>query len=111
MSEIKETKLCIGCNVEKPFTEYWLAVRGKHERYHSRCNPCHSIKRRANLGPLKILGFAALGPDIQKDIVLMLSVKEKKKRIADKHGIKYPTFLKWCKTGKCVNTQRSNCIF
>ena len=102
MSKVINNKLCIGCNVEIPISDYWLAVRGKHERYHSRCKPCHSITRRENRGPLKKLGFAALDLEAQKDIVQMINDKQKKTVIARKYDIKYTTFMKWCKLGKCV---------
>jgi len=99
---LSDMKLCIGCDVQKPYTEYWIAVRGKHERYHSRCKPCHVKQRAVTRPPKKIRGFLALPEDIQKDIVDMLNRKEKKKTIAKKHGLNYGTFFSWVSKGNII---------
>lgn len=97
-------KKCIGCKKELTLDDYYLAVRGKYERYHSRCKKCHCIKRRENMGPLKLLGFNKLDADVQKDIIEMLKNKHKKKEIAHKHGLKYGTFCCWVRKGNILTT-------
>ena len=105
--EEQKLKLCIGCNIRKPLSEYWLAVRGVHERY-SRCKKCHTILRKTK--PEKTLGFAALDIETQKEIVQMLKDKKKLKHIAKQFDISYTTFYGWCKKGKCVLTKEYNTV-
>jgi len=100
-----ETKKCIECLQIKPRSEYWCGAKGTN-RLISRCKKCHVVKRReyAYNRPQrekKLRGFAALDAEIQAGILEMMNQdpQPKKKAVADKFNIKYPTFCQWCKKG------------
>lgn len=49
-------KICKECGITKPITEFNKAASYKGQpRYHARCKPCHSIKRKQwrNYDPIK----------------------------------------------------------
>ena len=100
-----ETKTCKDCQQTKPVSEYWTSRAGT-QQYHSRCKKCHVTKRRQyayNRKPRvkKLRGFEALDDATKEGILEMMNSesKVKKKDIAAKYHIPYPTYCQWCQKG------------
>jgi transposase-like protein len=95
------TKICKACEIDKPIKDYFVAVKGKHLRYHPRCKPCHNLFNNANYKPRvkKLSGFAALPREVRDDILKMVSEKCKWNAIAKKHSIVYSTLCYWKNNG------------
>ena len=91
-------KHCPSCNTFKPLTEYYRA--GAY--YQARCKPCHNL-RRVTYGykytKLKT-GFKRLPEETQINIIADLTAKIKKKDIAKKYNIAYPSLIRWIRNGQ-----------
>lgn len=108
--ETPKLKACKDCQVEKPETEFFIAVKGKYERRHPRCKRCHRNFNRGYYKPrCKPRGFAALPPEVQSDILKMVEENTKSVDIAKKHCIKYGTFCLWRRTGLVCEQDINKC--
>ena len=103
------TKICKRCGEEKPLEDYYIAVRGKHERRHPRCIQCYladckekyyTTKKTTIKKPHKPRGFAALPKETRDDIIQMMNDKVIMAKIARKHNLNYNTFYKWKRSGQ-----------
>ena len=83
------TRVCKGCAVEKPITEYY--GRSGSMRRQWKCKPCYN---KSNKEPVK-RGFQALPEDTQANITQLMALGVSIRKIATKHNIKYSTLLSW----------------
>ena len=102
-------KICKACKIEKPHSEYYIAVRDNYNRLHPRCKPCHSAFGRTYRKPraksTKLKGFAAQPDEVRAGIIEMVNNNVKYNVIAKKYNIVYSTLLDWKKKGRIMESE------
>ena len=99
---LPNVKLCVGCDEVKDLnTGFYRAGKS----FQKRCKECHN-KNRSNYShnkktkEKKVTGFLKLPEDIQEKIKYDLYVKISCKKICEKYGLNYITFVRWRKSNK-----------
>jgi len=90
-------KFCSECKTFQPIENFYKA--GNY--FQKRCKPCHNSLRKTYGGyHVKTpTGFKKLAPELQQAVLVDITNKLSYRKIAAKHGIKYPALLYWKRKG------------
>jgi len=100
--KLPNVKLCESCEKVKDLHGEFYKAGRSYQKY---CKGCHNKNRtkypnNTKQKEKKKTGFLKLDPDIQEKIKYDLYVKINSKKISEKYGLNYITFVRWKKCGK-----------
>lgn len=87
---------CNDCQLDKAESDFYIQTTGQ---LFKQCKQC-ILKNKKRV--IKPKGFAALDPQVQKDLLTALQGREKLVTLAKRFELNYSTLQNWVRLGKIV---------